>query len=102
MMSFSHLKTHKTAKTSVFVIWILIIFSWYVIWQSYYIKYKDPNQPLSARINDLLTHMTLAEKIGQMTQIERKVASTDVMKNHFIGESGPFYFRYSVVFVFGL
>ncbi|KAL1813384.1 hypothetical protein ACET3Z_023449 [Daucus carota] len=85
MISFSHLKTHKTAKTSVFVIWILIVFSWFVIWQSYYIKYKDPNQPLSARINDLLTHMTLAEKIGQMTQIERKVASTDVMKNHFIG-----------------
>ncbi|CAN4100720.1 unnamed protein product [Withania somnifera] len=29
--------------------------------------------------------MTLEEKIGQMTQIERKVASADVMKQYFIG-----------------
>lgn len=86
IISFSHLKRHKLAKTSVFVIWFLIICSWYVIWQSYYIKYKDPNQPISVRINDLLSHMTLEEKIGQMTQIERKVAESDVMKNYFIGE----------------
>lgn len=59
--------------------------SWYVIWQSYYIKYKDPNQPISVRINDLLSQMTLEEKIGQMTQIERKVAETHVMNNYFIG-----------------
>ncbi|KAK1389771.1 Lysosomal beta glucosidase [Heracleum sosnowskyi] len=73
------------AKTSVFVIWILIICSWFIIWQSYYIKYKDPNQPISVRIKDLLSQMTLEEKIGQMTQIERKVAESDVMKNYFIG-----------------
>ncbi|KAL8095064.1 uncharacterized protein LOC141692618 [Apium graveolens] len=85
IISFSHLKRHKMAKTSVFVIWILVICSWYVIWQSYYIKYKDPNQPISVRISDLLSHMTLEEKIGQMTQIERKVAESDVMKNYFIG-----------------
>jgi beta-glucosidase len=48
-------------------------------------KYKDPKQPVNTRIKDLLGRMTLAEKIGQMTQIERAVASADVMKRYFIG-----------------
>lgn len=50
-----------------------------------YMKYKDPKQPINIRIKDLISRMTLAEKIGQMTQIERQVASSDVMKNYFIG-----------------
>ncbi|KAF5184244.1 Beta-glucosidase bogh3b [Thalictrum thalictroides] len=48
-------------------------------------KYKDPKLPIASRIKDLLNRMTLAEKIGQMTQIERKNATVDVMKNFFIG-----------------
>lgn len=48
-------------------------------------KYKDPKQPVGARIKDLMKRMTLEEKIGQMTQIERKVATADVMKQNFIG-----------------
>lgn len=51
-------------------------------------RYKDANQTTNARIEDLLKRMTLAEKIGQMTQIEREVASADVMKNYFIGTIG--------------
>ncbi|PIN20926.1 Glucan 1,3-beta-glucosidase [Handroanthus impetiginosus] len=50
-----------------------------------YIKYKDPKQPVNARIKDLMSRMTLEEKIGQMTQIERKVASADIIKKYFIG-----------------
>ncbi|KAG2300842.1 hypothetical protein Bca4012_011594 [Brassica carinata] len=50
-----------------------------------YLKYKDPKQPLGARIRDLMNRMTLQEKIGQMVQIERTVATPDVMKNYFIG-----------------
>lgn len=50
-----------------------------------YFKYKDPEQPLNVRINDLMNRMTLAEKIGQMSQIERVNATSDVMKNYFIG-----------------
>jgi beta-glucosidase len=50
-----------------------------------YIKYKDPKQPLGARIKDLINRMTLPEKIGQMVQIERSVATPDVMKQYFIG-----------------
>ena len=48
-------------------------------------KYKDPKQALNTRIDDLLRRMTLAEKIGQMSQIERVNATADVMKNYFIG-----------------
>lgn len=51
-----------------------------------YMKYKDPKQPINSRIRDLIGRMTLAEKIGQMTQIERQVASANVMKQYFIGK----------------
>ncbi|CAN6237029.1 unnamed protein product [Urochloa humidicola] len=48
-------------------------------------KYKDPSQPLKTRIDDLLGRMTLAEKIGQMSQIERENATADVINKYFIG-----------------
>ncbi|KAK3155935.1 hypothetical protein QOZ80_2AG0100640 [Eleusine coracana subsp. coracana] len=48
-------------------------------------KYKDPKQPLNTRIDDLLRRMTLAEKIGQMSQIEREKATPDVINKYFIG-----------------
>ncbi|KAL3701555.1 hypothetical protein R1sor_019577 [Riccia sorocarpa] len=47
--------------------------------------YKDPRQNVEARIRDLLPRMTLAEKIGQMTQIDRRVANYSVMKDYNIG-----------------
>ncbi|RDY09047.1 hypothetical protein CR513_06650 [Mucuna pruriens] len=50
-----------------------------------YLKYKDPKVPLNVRISDLMKRMSLEEKIGQMTQIERSVATPDVIKNYFIG-----------------
>jgi beta-glucosidase len=33
--------------------------------------YKDASQPVAKRVADLLSRMTLAEKIGQMTQVDR-------------------------------
>ncbi|GFP91203.1 beta-glucosidase bogh3b [Phtheirospermum japonicum] len=47
--------------------------------------YKDPNAPIEARVKDLLSRMTLLEKIGQITQIERSVATPSVIKDRFIG-----------------
>ncbi|KAM7496473.1 hypothetical protein LguiA_020887 [Lonicera macranthoides] len=47
--------------------------------------YKNPNAPIEERIKDLLSRMTLEEKIGQMTQIERSVATPSAIKNLFIG-----------------
>lgn len=50
-----------------------------------YMTYKDPKQAIALRIKDLMSRMTLEEKIGQMAQIDRSVASAEVMKNYYIG-----------------
>ncbi|VFQ98735.1 unnamed protein product [Cuscuta campestris] len=52
-----------------------------------YAKYMDPKQPTGARVKDLLASMTLKEKIGQMVQIDRSVASPQVMRDYFIVDS---------------
>ena len=66
---------------------VLLLFFWATasVAGSECMKYKDPKQPLNVRIEDLMRQMTLAEKIGQMTQIERTVASANVIKNYTIG-----------------
>ncbi|PHT34881.1 hypothetical protein CQW23_26681 [Capsicum baccatum] len=50
-----------------------------------YLPYKDPNKPINTRIMDLMNRMTLAEKIGQMTQLERKNMTADIVKDYAIG-----------------
>ncbi|KAF6169826.1 hypothetical protein GIB67_034218 [Kingdonia uniflora] len=50
-----------------------------------HIKYKDPKQPLNIRIEDLMSRMTLDEKIGQMIQIDQSVATSEAMTKYFIG-----------------
>ena len=57
-----------------------------------YAKYKDPKQPLNVRINDLLSQMTLEEKIGQMVQIDRTVATAKVLNKYFIGNNHYHYY----------
>ncbi|XP_009609159.1 uncharacterized protein [Nicotiana tomentosiformis] len=74
-------KTMGRYSMGLFVLFCL----WAVVAEAEYLKYKDPKQPLGARIRDLMKRMSLEEKIGQMTQIERKVATADVMKQYFIG-----------------
>ncbi|XP_076911229.1 uncharacterized protein LOC143569128 [Bidens hawaiensis] len=64
---------------------MVMMWCWASMAEAEYMLYKDPKQPLSVRINDLMKRMTLEEKIGQMTQIERSVASNEVMKKYFIG-----------------
>ncbi|VAI36727.1 unnamed protein product [Triticum turgidum subsp. durum] len=64
---------------------LLLMFCLAVLVRAEYAKYKDPKQPLAVRINDLLGRMTLAEKIGQMTQIERVNATAEAMSKYFIG-----------------
>ncbi|GJV46972.1 glycoside hydrolase family 3 C-terminal domain-containing protein [Tanacetum coccineum] len=67
------------------VFMILVICCCATFAQCMTMKYKDPTQPLRIRINDLMLRMTLEEKIGQMTQIDKSAATADVMKNYFIG-----------------
>ncbi|MFS7908518.1 putative glucan 1,3-beta-glucosidase [Helianthus anomalus] len=64
---------------------MVMMWCWASMAEGEYMLYKDPKQPQSVRINDLMKRMTLEEKIGQMTQIERSVASKEVMKKYFIG-----------------
>ncbi|XP_022755870.1 lysosomal beta glucosidase-like isoform X2 [Durio zibethinus] len=58
--------------------------------------YKNSNALIEDRVKDLLSRMTLQEKIGQMTQIERSVATPSALKDLSIGSilsaggSGPF------------
>lgn len=47
--------------------------------------YKDPKQPTNLRIKDLVSRMTLNEKIGQMVQTERLSATRNIMKRHSVG-----------------
>ena len=76
----------KMRRFSIPITGILLLYCFVSVSQAEYLKYKDPKQPLNVRIKDLLKRMTLEEKIGQMTQIERSVATADVMKKYFIGK----------------
>ncbi|KAM0053278.1 putative glucan 1,3-beta-glucosidase [Helianthus debilis subsp. tardiflorus] len=74
-------------KMGKFSILLMMVMMWCLasMAEAEYMLYKDPKQAQSVRINDLMKRMTLEEKIGQMTQIERSVASKEVMKKYFIG-----------------
>jgi len=45
----------------------------------------NPAETVEARIKNLLSLMTLKEKIGQMTQIERSVTTPSAIKDFTIG-----------------
>jgi beta-glucosidase len=47
--------------------------------------YTDPSQPTEARVEDLLTRMTLDEKIGQMTQVEKNSIRSGDITQYTIG-----------------
>lgn len=75
-------KLEKMGKDQILVALLLFF---YIANAEDYKLYKDPNKPLNQRIRDLLGRMTLEEKIGQMMQIERAVATPQVMKDFYIG-----------------
>ena len=77
------------AKTPIFLVGFLLLNCWVAMSEAEYLKYKDPKQPLNIRIKDLISRMTLEEKIGQMVQIDRSVASADVINKYFIGKISP-------------
>ncbi|MCX7655541.1 MAG: hypothetical protein N2Z76_03340, partial [Treponemataceae bacterium] len=49
------------------------------------VPYKDARLPIEKRIEDLLARMTLLEKIGQMTQIERGSLRPGDITRYFLG-----------------
>ncbi|KAK6926472.1 Glycoside hydrolase, family 3, N-terminal [Dillenia turbinata] len=72
------------AKHLLLLLWVLFLSCWTAT-SAEYMRYKDPKQPLNARIKDLLDRMTLEEKVGQMTQIDRSVATPEIMRQYSIG-----------------
>ncbi|RVW96512.1 Beta-glucosidase BoGH3B [Vitis vinifera] len=73
------------ARIPIALLGLLLFYFWAAMAEAKYMKYKDPKQPLNTRIKDLMSRMTLEEKIGQMVQIDRTVASAEVMKKYLIG-----------------
>lgn len=47
--------------------------------------YKDPNLKIEQRVSDLLSRMTLDEKIGQMVQAERSALTAEDVRDYGIG-----------------
>jgi len=47
--------------------------------------YKQADAPIADRVEDLLAHMTLAEKIGQMTLVEKNSIRVEDITNRYIG-----------------
>lgn len=84
------------ASSTTYLSVILYLSFWAAIGAAESLKYRDPKQPIGVRIKDLMKRMTLAEKIGQMTQIERKVASPQVMKDYFIGKTQEYLYCLSL------
>ncbi|MBN2146316.1 MAG: glycoside hydrolase family 3 C-terminal domain-containing protein [Anaerolineales bacterium] len=49
------------------------------------ITYLDSSAPIEARVEDLLARMTLEEKVGQMTQIEKGSLQEGMVARYFLG-----------------
>ncbi|KAL5210510.1 hypothetical protein ABZP36_006133 [Zizania latifolia] len=79
------LRRHKMAMLTAPLVAAVLLLTWAAYGEADYVLYKDATKPVEDRVSDLLARMTLAEKIGQMTQIERQVASPQVLKDNFIG-----------------
>ena len=80
-------QNHTGKMANVHKITLVLMFCLLALGRAEYLKYKDPKQPIAVRVKDLLSRMTLAEKIGQMTQIERVNATADALAKYFIGMS---------------
>ncbi|CAJ2651386.1 beta-glucosidase BoGH3B-like [Trifolium pratense] len=72
-------------KSSIPIVGVLLLCFLVSFSEAEYRKYKDPKVPLNRRIKDLMSRMTLEEKIGQMTQLERSVATPEAISKYFIG-----------------
>lgn len=75
----------RMARDYLFMMGFLVLCCWRLNARGEYMQYKDPKQPIDVRVKDLVSRMTLEEKIGQMSQIDRSVASAQVMRNFYIG-----------------
>jgi len=90
------------AKIPIFLVGFWLLSNWAGLLETEdMMKYKNPNESIDIRVDDLISRMTLEEKIGQMLQIERKYASDNVLNKYFIGKDNDFLFpSFSKVYSF--
>jgi beta-glucosidase len=70
--------------SSVILINLFIIISQSLLAQTP--PYLDPNLPIDERVEDLLARMSLDEKVGQMTQVDRSaLTNIDHIKDYYLG-----------------
>ncbi|KAF5183122.1 Beta-glucosidase bogh3b [Thalictrum thalictroides] len=74
-----------TARSTTHLVAFFFLCCWASLTEAEYMKYKDAKQPINVRIKDLMSRMTLEEKIGQMTQIDRVNATSEIMKQYSLG-----------------
>jgi len=91
-VSKSFFKDKKMSRISIPIVGFLLLCCLATMIQAEgeYIKYKDPKKQTNVRIEDLMSRMALAEKIGQMTHIEGFVATADVSRDYSIGSAPHF------------
>ncbi|EEF38424.1 beta-glucosidase BoGH3B [Ricinus communis] len=73
------------ARISIPLLGLFLVLCCFAAADAEYLKYKDPSQPLNVRIRDVMKRMTLAEKIGQMVQLDRSVVTPEIMRDYSIG-----------------
>lgn len=88
----------EMVRTPIYLMGLLLLCFLVASTEAEYVIYKDPKQPLNVRIEDLMSRMTLEEKIGQMVQIDRSVASAEVMKKYLIGKYSKLHLSLLVFF----
>ncbi|KAG4927614.1 hypothetical protein JHK85_054100 [Glycine max] len=72
------------AKISILLVGLWLLVNWSGLLDAKNMKYKNPKHSTDTRVEDLVSRMTLEEKIGQMLQVERKYVSADLLKKYFI------------------
>ena len=68
--------------------WFIFVFFTSISFAGFSQVYLDPDASTDARVDDLISRMTLEEKIGQMTQAERggiEESGYDDIEDYFIG-----------------
>ncbi len=69
----------------IFTILLSLVFMFPEKVNAYQYPYKDSSRTIDERVTDLLSRMTLDEKVGQMLQVERLTATTTEVNSYCIG-----------------
>ena len=89
------------AKISILLVGLWLLVNWSGLLDAKYMKYKNPKHSTDTRVEDLVSRMTLEEKIGQMLQVERKYVPADLLKKYFIGNHQTLFFVCGYVYSIG-